>query len=46
MNDGFKVVDFDEFNHMYKLGTTPSSLEGKGFIAMIANVDNTTMLWH
>jgi hypothetical protein len=48
MNDGFKVVASrycDESDHMYKLGKTPSSKK-KGFVAMVANVDDTNMLWH
>lgn len=48
MNGGFKVVASrycDEYDHMYKLGKTPS-LEQKGFVAMVANVDNANIPWH
>lgn len=47
MSDGFKVIALgccDKSDHMYRLGKTP--WKKNGFVAMVANVDDTNMLWH
>jgi hypothetical protein len=47
MSDGFKVVSsryYDKYNHMYKLGKSPSLLKIKMCVVVVANGDESNML--